>query len=106
MRRAAKCRITYMSGSHHMRVMNLFAKKLKAARIDGGYDSAAKFADALGIEPPTYRTYERGEASPPLPILARVCDLLDIFPNDLLLAGKQTDNSRAILSQRTSDVAA
>ena len=46
--------------------------------------SAAQYAESIGIEPPTYRTYERGEAEPGFENLTRICQSLGITPNDLL----------------------
>ena len=65
-------------------VMSAFSRRLKEARSAAGYESAKQFADALGVEPPTYRYWERGAASPDLPMLTRICRLLEVEPNDLL----------------------
>ena len=64
----------------------MFAKTLKAARLRAGYRSAQKFAGVLGIEPATYRTYERlnKTSEPNFETLTRICALLNITPNDLL----------------------
>lgn len=37
------------------------AERLKQARIDAGFDSAAAFARAIGISPVTYRAHENGQ---------------------------------------------
>lgn len=58
-----------------------------AARINAGWISAQKFAHEIGVQPHTYRTYERGESFPKPLILLRICRTLGITPNDLL-----TDN--------------
>jgi len=64
--------------------MRTFAKRLKAAREGAGYSSAERFAHVLGLEPPAYRKYERGDVEPNFETLVRICDLLDITPNDLM----------------------
>lgn len=51
------------------RLMKGFGRRLRAARITAGYEEAADFAEDLGIEPPRYRKYERGESMPPLDVL-------------------------------------
>ncbi len=73
-----------MSSALNDQIMKTFAKKLKAARKAGGYRSAEQFAHALGVVPHTYRHYERGFAQPNLTTLTRICQLLEIGPNDLL----------------------
>ena len=64
--------------------MHSFSDRLKAARLRAGYAHAKDFADALGVEAPTYRYWERGQAQPDLTTLSRICVLLDVEPNDLL----------------------
>lgn len=72
------------------KVMKAFAERLKKARSDAGYRHASDFAEALKIEPHTYRYWERGQAAPDLTTLTRICRLLNVEPNDLLpLAIKQ-----------------
>lgn len=73
-----------MSKSFHEQVMQTFAKQLRKARKAAGYTSAEKFAHDLGIEPHTYRHWERGETSPPLPMFVRLCRRLSVDPADLL----------------------
>lgn len=58
-------------------MMRQFGKRLRAARIVAGYETADDVADALKIEPPRYRKYERGEALPPIDVLEDLCRLLD-----------------------------
>lgn len=62
----------------------MFGKRLKDARIAAGYRSAQKAAETLGLEPATYRTYERGSSLPNLEVLTRICELFRVTPNDLL----------------------
>lgn len=67
-----------------MRIMKMFGQRLRSARETAGFASAAKFAGALGMHEHAYRKYERGEASPPLDTITRICELLDVTPNYLL----------------------
>ncbi len=64
--------------------MKTFGVKLRAARINAGYRTAREFAEHMGIEPPAYRKYERGDASPNLTTLTRLCQALAVSPNELL----------------------
>lgn len=64
--------------------MKTFAKRLKSARAEAGYKSAQQFAGVLGIEPHTYRHWERAESEPDFETLTRICELLRITPNELL----------------------
>lgn len=66
--------------------MMKFAKKLRAAR-ERKYRSAQKFAEKMGLDPHAYRKYERGETEPSLETLVRMCEDLNITPNDLLPDG-------------------
>jgi transcriptional regulator with XRE-family HTH domain len=67
----------------------LFGKVLKRAR-ENKYRSAESFAHKLGIEPHTYRKYERGETEPNFETLTRICEDLGITPNDLLPAASES----------------
>ena len=78
-----------MTKGFHEQVMRTFATRLKEAREAAGYASAKEFADALGVEPPAYRYWERGGASPNLTALTRICQLLNVEPNDLLPLGRR-----------------
>ena len=71
------------------KVKKAFAERLRSAREAAGYKTMADFADAMGVEPPTYRYWERGQSLPDLPQLTRICQLLDVEPNDLLPLGKR-----------------
>jgi transcriptional regulator with XRE-family HTH domain len=70
--------------SRYDRIMKTFAKRLKVARIKGGYKSAQAFANAAGFDPHAYRKYERGEVEANYETLIRICELLKITPNELL----------------------
>jgi transcriptional regulator with XRE-family HTH domain len=65
-------------------IMKQFGQRLREAREHAGFRSAQQFAGALGSEPHTYRKYERGQAEPNYETLTRICELLDVTPNQLL----------------------
>ena len=77
------------------KVLNHFAKELCKARLRAGFPSAEGFAKKIGIEPHTYRKYERGESPPSMEVLIRICENLGITPNDLIPAPtkKASDNT-------------
>ncbi len=88
-----------MSESRHAQIMKTFGDRLRKAREKAGYASAQKFAGVLGLEPHTYRKYERGDAEPNLDVLTRICELLDVTPNHLLpLAAAGGRKSRGPIS--------
>jgi transcriptional regulator with XRE-family HTH domain len=64
--------------------MKTFGERLRRAREDAGYHSAQQFANILGQEPHTYRHWERGDSEPDFENLTRICELLDVTPNELL----------------------
>jgi transcriptional regulator with XRE-family HTH domain len=68
----------------HARVRSGFAKRLKAAREAAGFGTAELFAFAFGVEPATYRHWERGTHEPDLTTLQRLCLILRVSVNDLL----------------------
>ena len=72
-----------MPTSRSDRILLEFGKRLKKAR-KRKFPSAAQFAYHLGMEPPAYRKYERGGASPNLETLTRIYEHLGVTPNDLL----------------------
>ena len=82
--------------SRYRRILRVFGKRLKEARLAANYKSAQQFAYALGIEPATYRFYERGQSQPNFEVLTRICELLSISPNDLL---PEADHKRPVPSQ-------
>ena len=65
-------------------VRSQFAKRLKAMRVQGGFDRARYFAKALGIEENRYTRYERAEVEPSLTLIHKMCDVLRVSPNELL----------------------
>lgn len=76
-------------GERHAEILREFARRLRAARIAAGYTSAQLFAFALGVEPHTYRAWERGEHEPDLTTLQRLCLILRVSANDLLPVDEQ-----------------
>lgn len=83
-RRGTASLLDAMSKSFHEQVMKTFAKELRKARKAAGFGSAESFAHELGVEPHTYRHWERGESSPPLPMFVRICRLLSVDPLELI----------------------
>jgi len=70
-------------------IRDMFGARLKAAREEAGYEHAADFAKVLGIEENRYRHYERGSAEPGFELFVKICQILDVEPNDLLPFGKR-----------------
>lgn len=52
-----------------------FGRRLRAARITAGYESANAFCRDLGVDGTRYRRYERGETLPPLDVLEGIVKL-------------------------------
>jgi len=65
-------------------VMKSFGSALRAAREAAGFKHAKAFAEALSVPDHRYRAWERGEYTPDLMTLTRMCRLLDVEPNTLL----------------------
>jgi transcriptional regulator with XRE-family HTH domain len=72
--------------TRHKAIMKTFAQRLKSAREEAGFESAQGFAGVLGLEPHTYRKYERAQSEPTLETLVRICELLNVDANYLLPA--------------------
>jgi len=85
-----------MPKGFHEQVMKTFAQRLRKAREAAGFEHAKHFADALGVEPAAYRYWERGGASPNLSMLTRICQLLDVEPNDLLPLARKRHPSKEV----------
>ena len=72
-----------------------FARRLKAARIVGGY-TQEEFSRLLGIKRDRYAKYELGQAEPPFYILAKVSELtrqsLDTLIGGRAILGNQSMN--------------
>ncbi|WBT40141.1 helix-turn-helix domain-containing protein [Hyphomicrobium sp. DMF-1] len=93
-----------MNSEFDIKVMKTFSERLKAARIAAGFEEAEDFANALGVRGARYRYWERGTAKPDLTNLTRICQLLDVEPNDLLpLAIKRKKPKKGDASDGGSD---
>lgn len=73
------------------RLMHQWGTRLRAVRIANGYETAVDFAAELGIDPPTYRKYERGDAMAPLATLEQIRRLTGKTLDFLLLGVKESD---------------
>jgi transcriptional regulator with XRE-family HTH domain len=65
-------------------VRSQFAKRLKTMRVQSGFERARYFAKALGIEENRYTRYERAEVEPSLTLIHKICEVLQVSPNELL----------------------
>ncbi len=65
-------------------VMETFGTALKRARQKSGFGTAKEFAEALAVPQHRYRTWERGEHTPDLTTIVRICRLLKVEPNELM----------------------
>src|SRR5262245_13185349 len=65
-------------------VRSQFAKRLKTMRVHNGFERARYFAKALGIEENRYTRYERAEVEPSLTLIHKICEVLQVSPNELL----------------------
>lgn len=61
-----------------------FARRLKAMRTQRGFQRARYFAASLGIEENRYTRYERAEVEPSLSLIHKMCETLQVSPNELL----------------------
>lgn len=61
-----------------------FALRLRTARAQK-FPSAKAFADALGVEHETYRTWERGDREPNISAICKIARTLDISLDYLVL---------------------
>jgi DNA-binding XRE family transcriptional regulator len=64
---------------------NAFARHLRELRVLRGYRTARSLAQALGIDENRYTRYERAEVEPDLGLLMKICEVLALTPNDLLM---------------------
>jgi transcriptional regulator with XRE-family HTH domain len=62
-----------------------FSNRLRTLRAAKGYATARDFSRALQIEEARYTRWERGETEPDISNILRICRVLDIDPNELLL---------------------
>lgn len=81
---------------HNQKLTSGFARRLKAARLAGGY-TQEEFSRLLGIKRDRYAKYELGQAEPPFLILAKVSALTH-QSLDTLIGG------RAILGHEAMNV--
>lgn len=65
-------------------VRSQFAKRLKDMRMQSGFPRARYFAKSLGIEENRYTRYERAEVEPSLTLIHKMCETLQVSPNELL----------------------
>jgi transcriptional regulator with XRE-family HTH domain len=65
-------------------VRSEFAKRLKDMRQQKGFPRARYFAKTLGIEENRYTRYERAEVEPSLSLIHKMCEVLQVTPNQLL----------------------
>ena len=61
-----------------------FAKRLKDMRQQKGFPRARYFAKTLGVEENRYTRYERAEVEPSLTLIHKMCEVLQVTPNQLL----------------------
>lgn len=73
-----------MNTSRYDQIMKTFGKRLRKARVEHGFKSAQKFSALIGLEPHTYRKYERGQSEPNFEILVRICEQLEVEPSELI----------------------
>lgn len=76
------------------RMMRDFGRRLRAARIIAGYETAADLAKDLRVEVPRYRKYERGDSMPPLEVLELLCDITNKSLDFLLLGRTDSPDRR------------
>ena len=97
-----KCKLPGME-RFETKVKKEFGKRLKRARIEAAFEHAKDVSDALGVDAPTYRSWERGQYMPTIPMLTRICQLLNVEPNDLMpMALKRGDSSKKSTADRTA----
>ena len=69
------------------RVKRDIGLRIREARMAAGFATSREFAEALQIEPLTYRRYERGEVVPDVELLIAIAALTN-FSLDWLIAGQ------------------
>lgn len=63
-----------------------FGKRLKIFRQKAGYETAKDFSKAFGLHYSTYVAYENSDREPKYDTLKRICQLLNVSADDLLIA--------------------
>lgn len=75
--------------------MKIFGERLKEARLAAGYESAEQAAAQLGLEPHTYRAYERGAREAKYETLLRMCELFKVSTDFVLPVQVSTPGSNS-----------
>lgn len=89
-------------------VRSQFAKRLKIIRAQKGFHRARYFASRLGIEENRYTRYERAEVEPSLTLIHKMCETLNVTPNELLgfgPSGQQAVGAQAGFADPSGDEA-
>lgn len=63
-----------------------FGKRLRLFRQKAGYRTAKDFAKKLELPYPTYVAYENADREPRYELLEKICQLLNVSADDLLIA--------------------
>lgn len=74
-------------------VRHAFATRLRMAREEAGFQTGEAFAEHLGVAGHRYRHWERGEHMPDLNQLLRLCEALNVEPNEFLPLAIKTPQS-------------
>lgn len=75
-------------GSSKPAARRQFARRLRELRVARDFRTARSLARALGIDENRYTRYERAEVEPDLELLMKICSVLGVRPNDLLVGGE------------------
>ena len=65
--------------------MENFGSRLKTLRVSSGFKTAREVAALLGVSENAYARYESGRVAPRLGLIADICRVLRVTPNDLFL---------------------
>jgi transcriptional regulator with XRE-family HTH domain len=85
-------------------VRSEFAKRLKSMRMQKGFPRARYFAKTLGIEENRYTRYERAEVEPSLTLIHKMCEVLEVSPNQLLgFSGRRPAELRYELEEEAAE---
>lgn len=76
-----------------------FGKRLRARRIDAGFETARELAESIGVEENTLTKWERGRAQPKFELLILLCHALDTDPNSLLLGRARQERTKIARAQ-------
>jgi len=77
-----------------------FGRRLRELRKKRGFPTARAFADLLAIEENTLTRWERGETEPGFEMLLRICQVLGVTPNELLLGSDPVRPPRGATTAR------